>query len=280
MRAVPPSVFIRSALSYILLALLAFSMLFPFWFMFIGGFRVTSQINSTHFTFVPEYGFGYLDNFNTLFFKSPYPRALLNTFLTATIRMALNLFLSSLAGFAFEKIDFPGKGKLFFFVLATMMIPSTVMLIPNYVTMVKLHWLDSWLPIIVPGMVSAWGIFIMRQYMQAIPNEVIYYSRIDGCNDFQSFLYIAFPMVQPGLIVVSIILFMGAWNDFFWPLIVLNNQELHLVSQVLSTFKGNYQYVDYGTVLAGSFISALPMIAIFVAFRNRLLTGLVSGSIK
>lgn len=270
----------RKSVFYFLLILLAFIMLFPFWFMFIGGFRVTAQINSTHFTMVPEYGFTYLNNFHKLFFDSVFPRALLNTAFIAIIKTVACLFLASLAGFAFSKMDFPGKKPLFYFVLATMMIPTQVTLIPMYVMMSRLKWTNTYYALIIPGIVTAFGIFIMKQYMESIPNEVINHAKIDGCSDSRTFWSIALPMVQPGMVVLGIITFMGSWNDFLWPLIILSKEKMYTVTLTLATFRGSYNFVDYGTVLGGSFISALPMIILFIAFREKLLTGLVAGSIK
>ncbi|WP_083820255.1 carbohydrate ABC transporter permease [Leadbettera azotonutricia] len=255
-------------------------MLFPFWFMFIGGFRVTNQIASTHFSFLPENGFRYLSNFNKLFFDSMFPRAFLNTVFVSVLKTIGGLFFASMAGFAFEKFDFPGRRMLFYFVVATMMIPITVTMVPLYVQMSKMGWINTFFPLVFPGMISAYGIFIMRQYIQGVPNEVIYYSKIDGCGDFRTFIFIILPMVQPGLVVLSIILFMTSWNDFMWPMIILNDEKLYTITVTLRLFQSAFHFVDYGTILGGSFISALPMIIIFILLRERLLTGLVAGSVK
>ncbi len=272
--------FIKLLIFYSLLFALAFIMLFPFWFMFIGGFRTTPQIHSLQFTLLPEYGFTYLKNFYGLFAKTYYLRSLINTAFLAAVRTGANLFLASLAGYAFQKMYFVGKKQLFYFLLGTMMIPGTVTIIPLYVMMAKFHWIDTYLPLIVPGMVGAFGVFIMKQYMSAVPDEIIYSARIDGCGDFRTYISIALPMVQSGLIVYGIILFMGSWNDFLWPLIIINNPELYVVTIILKSLRGAYNQMDFGVVMAGSFLSALPMIILFIAFKERLLTGIMAGGLK
>ena len=270
----------KTVLLYGAILFIAFLMLFPFWFMFIGGFRTTAQINSVDFHFLPEYGFTYLENFKKLFFDSDYPRALFNTIFVSSVKTVLGLFFCSLAGFAFQKLKFPGRKGLFYFVLATMMIPGQVTIIPMYVMMTKFHWLNTYWALIVPGMVSAFGMFIMKQYMTSVPDELIEYSRIDGCTDFRIYRSIVVPIIQPGFVVLGTIMFMGSWNDFLWPLITLTEPSMFTLTIILNSFKGAYNFVDYGTILGGCFISALPLFIIFIIFREKLLTGLVAGSIK
>ena len=235
---------------------------------------------STQIRLLPENGFTFLDNFRRLFFESLYLRAFFNTVFVSLTKTAADIFFAGLAGFAFEKFEFPGRRGLFYFVVATMMIPNTVTMVPLYVQMTRLGWVDTYLPLLIPGMISAYSIFIMRQYINGVPTEIIQYAKIDGCGDFRTYVSVVLPVVKPGLVVLFIIRFMSTWNDFMWPLIILNDEKLYTITVILRMFQGAFHFVDYGTILAGSFVSALPMIFIFVVLRDRLLTGLVAGSVK
>lgn len=271
---------LKSVMLFLVLTVLAILMFYPFWFMFIGGFRVTGQIMSTQIRLLPENGFTFLDNFRRLFFESLYLRAFFNTVFVSLTKTAADIFFAGLAGFAFEKFEFPGRRGLFYFVAASMMIPNTVTMVPLYVQMTRLGWVDTYLPLLIPGMISAYSIFIMRQYINGVPTEIIQYAKIDGCGDFRTYVSVVLPVVKPGLVVLFIIRFMSTWNDFMWPLIILNDEKLYTITVILRMFQGAFHFVDYGTILAGSFVSALPMIFIFVVLRDRLLTGLVAGSVK
>lgn len=269
---------IKKAILYGLLGLGALIFLFPFWFMFIGGFRDTSQIFSGKFTLLPEDGFK-MDNFIRLF-EHGFGRSLLNTVLVASTQTLFGLFFCSLAGFAFAKFQFPGRDALFTILLATMMVPFQVTVIPLYIMMTQMHWINTFYALIIPGIVTPFGVFLMRQYMTSVPDELIDAATIDGCGDLQTFFHIALPIVEPGLIVLGIVYFMNSWNDFFWPLIVISNENMYTFTLKLASFQGVYYYIEYGAILGGAFIGSLPLIILFFIFKDRLVAGILSGAFR
>lgn len=270
---------IKKALLYAVLILMALVFLFPFWFMFIGMFRSTSELFSVKFTLLPERGFTDLSSFVRLY-ESGFFYNMWNTFVVASIRTVSCLLFSSMAGYAFAKLRFPGKRILFYFLVFTMMVPFQVLVIPMYTMMVSIGWVNTLRALIVPGLVTAFGIFMMRQYMSSVPDELLDAAKIDGCSSLRIYWNIALPLVQPGLVVLGIVTFMGVWNDFFWPLIIIQEERLFTITLRLASFRAMYQFIQYGTILAGSFLSAIPMFVMFFAFRERLLTGLVAGSYR
>jgi cellobiose transport system permease protein len=274
-----PPEYVKKFILYAVLTGLAFLFLFPFWFMFIGTFRTSTEIFSVKLRLLPERGFLDFSNIDRLI-KSGFFYNMRTTFTIAIIRTLSNLFFCSLAGYAFSKIRFPFQNALLFFLIFTMMVPFQVIVIPMYMMMVSFKWLNTLRALIVPGLVGAFGIFIMRQYMSSTPNDIIDSAKIDGCNHFITYLRIILPLVQPGLIVFGIITFMGVWNDFMWPLIIVQNEKLYTITLRIAAFRADPQYVRHGAILFASFISSLPMITLFIIFRNRLLTGLVSGSFR
>jgi len=254
--------------------------LFPFYFMFIGSFKESAEIFSTHFTFLPEKGF-HLEKYTGLVDYVDFGRAVINSFIVASSFTLLALFFCSLGGFAFAKYNFPGRNGLFIFLLATMMIPVQAGVIASYLLMSWLHWLDTFYPLIIPGIANAFGIFLMRQYISSMPDELIDAAKIDGCSTFQIYYRIILPLVSGGLVVLGIVFFMGTWNDFFWPLIIIQSPEkftVQLALARLNAVKGDT--VDYGMIMAGATLCSLPLIIIFIIFHRRLVAGILSGAIK
>ena len=273
--------YIRKVLQYVVLILIALGMLLPFWFMFIGVFRTNEQISSAAIHLWPENGFLYSRNLIVLF-QQGFAINLWNSLFVTVVRTAFTLLFSCMAGFAFSKLKFPFRNTLFFITVFTLMIPSQIAVIPNYLLMTKMHWLNTYQALIIPGVASGFGIFLMRQYMAAIPDELIDCGRIDGMNDWRLLFSVIIPLTQGGLVVLGIFTTIGVWNDFFWPLIVITKQEMYTAPLRLYSLQSTnlYDIVPMGAILAGSFISSLPMFIIFIAFRNRMLSGILSGSIK
>jgi len=253
--------------------------LFPFYFMVIGSFKESSEILSIHFTFLPEKGF-HLEKYIGLIRFVNFGRAVINSSIVASSYTLLALFFCSLGGFAFAKYNFPGRNWLFTFLLVTMMIPGQAGIIASYLLMKWLHWLDTFYPLIIPGVANAFGIFLMRQYISSIPDELIDAARIDGCSDFRIYYQIILPLVSGGLVVLGIIFFMGTWNDFFWPLIVINSREKFTVQLALQRLFAIGHERDYGMIMAGATLCSVPLIVIFLVFCRRFIAGILSGAFR
>jgi cellobiose transport system permease protein len=270
---------IRKIVLYFLILIGVLIFLFPFLFMVMGSFKETSEILSIHLTFLPKEGFN-LRKYTGLIKFVDFDRALLNTTVVASCYTLLALFFCSLAGFAFAKYDFRGREPLFYFLLVTMMLPMEAGVVASYLLMAWFKWLDSYYPLIIPGMASAFGIFLMRQYISSIPSELLDAAKIDGCSCFQIYYRIILPLVQAGLIVLGTIFFMITWNDFFWPLIILNSPEKFTVQLAMARLNKLHHEIDFGMMLAGGVLTSLPLIIIFLLLHKRIVKGMLEGSLK
>ncbi len=203
-----------------------------------------------------------------------------NTFVIAFFSTALSLFFCSLAGFAFAKYNFPGKSKLFGFVLGTMVIPFVVTMVPLYIIMRDLHWIDKFQAIIIPGAANAFGIFFMRQYLTSISDEIMDAARIDGASEFSIYWRVIVPIIAPGLTSLGLIQFMASWNAFLWPLIVLKTQDNLTLPLVIRSMIGPVGRTVYDVQMAASIISLIPLLLIFLFFQRRYFEGITAGAVK
>ena len=203
-----------------------------------------------------------------------------NTFVVALSATLLSLFFCSLGGFGFAKYRFPGRTALFSFLLATMIIPSAVTMVPNFVIMRELGWVDTFWPLIVPGAANAFGIFFMRQYISSISDELLDAARIDGAHEFGIYWRVIMPIIVPGLISLGLIFFMGSWNNYLGPLIFLKSPEKFTLPLAIFSFGGAVGLTNYTAQMAMSVISLIPLLVIFLAFQRRFVDGITAGAIK
>ena len=273
--------YIQQIILYTIITLVAIAMLFPFWHMFISMFRTNDQIASAKVKLWPEEGLLYFTNIEILIERN-FLGNIWNTFVVSVARTIGIVLFSCMAGLAFAKFKFPGRKTLLYIIIFTMMIPSQISLIPNYLLISRLGWLNTYQALVIPALASAFGIFMMRQYMSALPDEIIESSRLDGLSNWGILFRMAIPLTQAGLVVLSIITFMGSWNDFFWPLIVITKEEMYTATLRMATFMNTtlYDIVPMGSIMVGAFISSLPMIIIFIVFREKMLSGILAGSVK
>lgn len=273
----------RKLVVTILLIIGAVIFVFPFFFMFMGSFKTNSEIFSMKILALPKAGFT-LTYYIGLFGKSAFGTSLMNSAIVSVCFIALVLFFSSLAGFAFAKYKFPGRSALFVFLLATIMLPAQVTYIPLFILMSKMHWGSTYQALIIPRLLHGFGlafsIFLMRQYMSYVPDEILASARVDGCGDFRIYLEIVMPMVKSGLLVVGMIVFMDIWNDFMWPLIAVSKLEMYTVSLNIARLFGTQREVEWGQIMAACFMSSLPLIAIFLVFRKTFISGITAGAFK
>ncbi|WP_104107810.1 carbohydrate ABC transporter permease [Nocardioides sp. 616] len=221
----------------------------------------------------------FLENAQRAIDAVPFWKALGNSLLVSgTVATSVVLF-STLAGFAFAKLAFRGRNALMVFVVATLAVPTQLGVIPLFIVMAKLGWVGSLWALIVPGMVTAFGVFFMRQYLlDAVPDELIEAARMDGCSMARTFWTVAVPAARPAAAILWLFTFMATWTDFFWPLIVLpaSNPTVQIALQQLQS---GY-YVDYSLVLAGTTLASLPLLALFVLTGRQLVAGIMQGAVK
>ncbi|GAB6928793.1 carbohydrate ABC transporter permease [Paenibacillus sp. JCM 10914] len=264
---------------YILMILGALVSIFPFYWMFVVA--TNDKDAAFHIPPLLTPGTQFLDNFSRVLERTDFFRALLNSVVVSTAVTVSVVFLCTLAGYAFAKYEFPMKKTLFVFVIATMLVPVQLGVLPQYVIMAKLQWIDSYKALIVPAMVNAFGIFWMRQYIaSAVHTELIEAGRIDGGGHFRIFWNIAIPVVTPAMATLGILNFMNVWNDFFWPLVVLKNRENYTIQIALQQLFTNKDGLDFGMIMSATFTATLPLLIVFLLFSRWVIAGLTSGAIK
>ncbi|WP_078555336.1 carbohydrate ABC transporter permease [Bacillus alkalicellulosilyticus] len=269
---------ISKSFVYLLLITASLLSLFPFYWMFVMATSANSVINKMPPAFIP--GDRLVVNFQNVLNSINFFGTMWNSVIVAVTVTIGTLFLCSLAGFAFAKIDFKGKNIFFVFILVTMMIPPQLGLVPSYVIISKLGWLSDLRAVIVPGVINAFGIFWMRQYIaEAVPKELVEAARIDGSSNFRTYWNIVVPTILPAFATLGIIVFMHHWNDFLWPLVVLQDQGSQTLQVALRSLNDNYVR-DFGMIMSGTFWATVPLIIVFLAFNRMFIDSLTAGSVK
>jgi arabinosaccharide transport system permease protein len=262
-------------------ALLFFALLVgvPFIYMISGSFKTNSELFSYPINLLltnPT-----MDNYSRLLSGNdiPYVQQFANSIFVSTSQTLLSLSISATVGWGFAKFEFRGKTILFILMLATLALPFQVTLVPLFQLIVQIGWLDNYLGVIVPGAISAFGAFFMRQSMLSIPDDLLDAARIDGSSEWGIFWRIGIPLSRGALSVLGVLVFLNAWSDYLWPVIVLRSPEKFTYPVGLATLVGLYK-VEYGLILAGAFLATLPVLLIFVAGRKHILENLTVGAVK
>jgi len=263
---------------YLLLIIAVIICAFPLYYMLVVASVGASAVTSVPPRLYP--GTDIVAVATKVFATVPFVRSLLNSLVVSLTVSVLTVILCALAGFAFAKLQFRGRNALFILVLLTMTVPAQLSVIPQYLIISMLGWVDTLQAIIVPGLASAFGIFWMRQHMSStVSDELIGAARIDGCNNWQLFWHIAFPVVRPAAFVLGLITFTSVWNDFMWPFIVLKSPELFTVQIALKQLQAN-RSVDVALGLGGSFFATLPLLIAFAFAGRRMVSGIMEGAFK
>lgn len=252
--------------------------IFPFYWLLVMSTSSNAQI----FGYPPNLWFSdhALANILSVFSNVDMLRALLNTVLVSGTLAILVMVLDSLAAFAFAKYDFPGKGGLFLVLLATFLVPGSLSLVPSFVLMSTLGWVGGLQALIVPGAANAFGIFLLRQFASSsIPDELIDSARVDGAGFFRTWWSVGVPMLRGGLAFLGIFTFIGSWNDFVWPLIVLIQPEGQTLQVALATLQ-SVNATDYGAIMMGAAISVLPLIGVFIIGSRHFIANIAAGALK
>jgi len=264
--------------TYLLLVLAAVVCLFPLYWMFVVATTDTATATRMPPAVVPGGNFFHL--LGLVLETVPFVQALLNSLFVATAIGAGQAVLCALAGFAFAKLDFRGRNVLFLVVVLTMTVPTQLSVIPQYLIMSWLGWVDTLQALVVPGLASAFGIFWMRQHITAtIDDELVQAATIDGASTGQVFWRIAFPIVRPAAFVLGLFGFVTAWNDFLWPFIVLKTPERYTAQIAIKALQNSYD-VDLGLAMSGSFLATAPLVVLFVVVGRRMVAGVLEGAFK
>ncbi|WP_372727621.1 carbohydrate ABC transporter permease [Nocardioides sp.] len=262
---------------YGLLIAFALGSMFPLYWSFLVGSHTSEVMNSKLPPLLP--GGHFIDNAQRVFSSVKFWKAMTNSLIVSTVVAASVVFFSTLAGYAFAKLRFRGRDPMMVFVVATLAVPTQLGIIPLFIVMAKLGWTGTLWAVIVPGLVTAFGVFFMRQYLvDALPDELIEAARVDGCSMIRTFWHVAVPAARPAMAILGMFTFMATWTDFFWPLIVLpaGNPTVQIALQQLQS---GY-YVDYSLVLAGAVLSTVPLLILFIFAGRHLVSGIMQGAVK
>jgi cellobiose transport system permease protein len=263
---------------YVFLALSVVVSVFPLYYMFVIASAGATAVTSIPPRMYP--GTQFFDIAAKVFDTVPFFASLVNSVFVSLTIAVVSAIMCAMAGFAFAKLQFPGRNLLFLIVLLTMTVPAQLSVIPQYLIVSGLDWVDTLQAIIVPGLASAFGIFWMRQHMATtVSDELIQSARIDGANSWQMFWAIAFPVVRPAAFVLGLITFTGVWNDFMWPFIVLKSPELFTVQIALKQLQAN-RTIDVALAMGGSFLATLPLLIVFFFVGRRMVSGIMDGAFK
>ena len=265
------------ALKYLVLAAGAFIMVFPFVWMIIASLMTAGEIQLRPPVWLPAAP--QFSNYSDLAQSIPMGRLYFNSLFTSGLIVFGVLLSSSLAGFAFAKYRFPGREFLFYLILATMMIPFFVTLIPVFFIVRQLGWIDTYQGLVVPGLTSAYGIFLMRQFIITLPDELIDAARIDGASELRIFWRIIVPLVKPALATLGTFTFIGSWNAFLWPLLVVNSRELMTLPLGINTMKSLYAD-NTNLLMAGTAVSVIPMLVLFIFLQRYFIQGIALTGLK
>jgi multiple sugar transport system permease protein len=253
-------------------------MAIPFVWMILGSFKTTGELRQVPPTFLPEDPT--LENYRDLFNRLDFPRYFFNSTLVATIVTAGNLVFASMAGYAFAKLEFPGKRVLFVLVLSTLFIPVFVTMMPTFVLVSNLGLANSHAALILPFLAGAINVFLMRQYILGIPDDLLEAARIDGAGEYTIFFRIVLPLCGPALATVAVLTFLAQWNSFLWPLMVASTEDMYTLPVALALFSGGQQESNFGLQLAGAAVVMLPMIVLFFAMQRYVIQGVARTGIK
>jgi len=264
---------------YIVLAFVTFLSIFPFYWMFIVASNGTDEISKIPPTLVP--GPRFFTVISNVYEALPqFNQALLNTVYVGTVVAVAQVFFSAIAGFAFAKLNFRGQRFMVLFVILTMMLPSQLGIIPLFMLMGNLGFIDTLWALIVPALVTAFGVFWMRQVIDAqVPNELLESASIDGAGVFRVYWSLVLPIIAQSSFVLGLFSFLATWNDFLWPLLVLSTPENFTAQVAVNQLKSSYA-IDYALNMGGAFLSTAPLIVLFIFVGRRLVRGVMDGAVK
>jgi multiple sugar transport system permease protein len=270
---------IRNFAIYVFLSLGAVTMVIPYLWMLVTSFKPIAEIQTYPPSFIIHHPT--ILPYKDLFRLIPMARYLLNSIFIATMVTISNLFFCSLAGFAFAKHKFFARDKLFFMFLGSMMIPWQVNLIPGFIIVKNLGWLNTFYALIVPNIAMAFGIFLCRQYILSIPDDLIDAAKIDGCTEFMIYRHVILPLIKPVLAILAIFTFISQWNSFVWPLVVIHTSSMRTVPLALSVLNSQFGFgTNFAMVMAGATVVTLPVLIVFICFQKNFIKGIALIGLK
>lgn len=250
-------------------------MVIPFFWMIATSLKPGAEVFlGKFFPMAPT-----LDNYVQVFRKVPFARWYLNSLIVAALVTLSVGFFDSLTGFALAKYQFPGKNLIFVFILSTLMVPTEMLVIPWFILSNSLNWVDTYWGIMFPGVITAFGAFLMKQFMEGVPSELLDAARIDGVSEFGLFWRIALPLVKPALAALCIFTFLGNWNAFLWPVIITERMDMRTLPVGLSFFSGEAGS-SWELIMAGASMATIPVLIVFLFFQRQIIKGIALTGLK
>ncbi|NOU74062.1 ABC transporter permease subunit [Paenibacillus sp. LMG 31458] len=262
---------VQTGFIHLILILGAVIMVTPFIWMFLTSVKTLGESTAIPPVLLPK-TFQW-SNYTKVFVNLPFFTFYWNTFITTLVKVIGQLIICSLAAYAFARINFPGRHFFFILMLSVLMVPGQVFLIPQYMIMKDLGWLNSLTALIVPGLFSAFGTFLLRQFFMTLPHELEEAAKLDGCNQFRIYWQIMLPLAKSGMIALAIFTMLWSWNDLMWPLIVNSSPDKMVLSAGIAFLQGEHK-TNYTIIMAGSMMAILPMIIIFFIFQRSFIQGI------
>ena len=262
---------------YLTLSISGVILVLPFYYMLMTSFKSTAELaynDLSMWVHQPT-----LDPLRKLLDGTRYLHAAINSLIIAAVTTLGNMLLCPLAGYAFAKHKFPGRDRIFFVLLSTMMVPGAVLLVPNFLLARDFGWINSYLPLIVPGMASIFFVFLSRQFISKIPKDLIQAARVDGCSEMRIFFQIILPLCRPLLASIGILSFLGSWNGFVGPMIYLLDEDKYTVPLVISMLQGRFGGQE-NVQMAGSLLSIVPALVFFFFFQKQIMSSFANSGLK
>jgi multiple sugar transport system permease protein len=258
---------VRAIILYTLMILVALIFLLPLFWMLSTSLKPKSQWFSQTIDWIPRTTT--LVNYERIFSNptTPIGRWFGNSLFVATAVTILTLVVDALAAYAYARMEFRGRNTIFALLLATLFLPGMMFLVPNFITVARLGWLNNFAGVIVPALAGVFGVFFLRQFFQTIPRELEEAAHMDGASALQTFARVALPLAKPALATLAVITFLASWNDFLWPLLILKDRQLQTLPPGLRTLQGAYTS-EYGQMMAGATIAAIPVLVIYTALQR------------
>jgi ABC-type glycerol-3-phosphate transport system permease component len=251
---------------------------FPFFWMAVTSLKTAPEIQRVPLQVTPDNWLNF-GNYVEVFKREPFLRYLMNSALVASVAAVSSVIVSSLAGFGFAKYQFPGRDVLFLAIIGILMVPFQSVVVPLYVWMNDLGLLNTYAGIVAPDLVSVFGVFLMRQAIEVIPNDYIDAARIDGGSELRIFFSVVLPSVKPAIATLLIIKFLWSWNEFFWPMVVTSSREMKVVTMGLMSFTNMY-FIEYNLLTAAAVLSILPILTIFIFLQRWVVQAVVMSGLK
>jgi multiple sugar transport system permease protein len=272
---------VRKPLLYVIASLGLLAMAAPLLWMALSAFKTKKDLTASPPVWLPSQWT--LSNFSELLDQLDMPRYFMNSLIVAVLVTVCNLLFCSMVGYALAKLDFTGRSRVFGIVLIALMVPGNLLILPLYVLMNKLSLIDTYAGLVLPFAAGAFGVFLMRQFVQSVPDELLEAARIDGAGEWYIFFRIVLPLVKPALATLAIFTFLGSWNNFVWPLIATNDPGKYTLPVALATFANDPNRTiagGNGMLMAGSLLVVLPVLVVFIALQRHFTQGIATAGLK